>query len=140
MIIHLDPTSPVPAYEQVRAQIATAIHTGRLDESHQLPPIRQLAHDLDLAPGTVARAYRQLETAGLVISNRRRSTRVAAKPDDAAPEDRQLRDAAGSFADLVIQRGISPEQACNLLLVEISNRRHDHHTDPTAAPTRQATA
>ena len=44
----------------------------------RLPPLRQLAADLGLAAGTVARTYRELEAAGLVVSRRGGGTRVAA--------------------------------------------------------------
>ncbi|MER5394145.1 GntR family transcriptional regulator, partial [Saccharopolyspora sp. NPDC002686] len=52
-----------------------------------LPPIRQLARDLGLAAGTVARAYRELEAAGILETGRRRGTRVAAAPQPPGPAD-----------------------------------------------------
>lgn len=59
--VRVDTTSQVPPYEQIRAQLAALIVTGRLAEGDRLPTVRQLATDLGLAPGTVARAYRELE-------------------------------------------------------------------------------
>lgn len=78
MIIDLDTTSAVPAYEQVRSQLAEMISTGTLAPGFRLAPIRQLAKDLALAPGTVARVYRELEQEGLVLSRVRHGTVVAA--------------------------------------------------------------
>jgi DNA-binding transcriptional regulator YhcF (GntR family) len=72
--IVVDTDSPTPPYEQVRAQLADLIEHG-VDE--RLPPVRQLAADLRLATGTVARAYRELEQAGHVVSRRGGGTRVA---------------------------------------------------------------
>jgi DNA-binding transcriptional regulator YhcF (GntR family) len=66
MIVRVDPSSPIPPYEQIRSQIATMITIGALPESHRLPTIRQLAADLGLAGGTVARAYRELEQFGFI--------------------------------------------------------------------------
>lgn len=43
----------------------------------KLPPVRQLAADLRVANGTVARAYQELEASGLVITRRAAGTRVA---------------------------------------------------------------
>jgi DNA-binding transcriptional regulator YhcF (GntR family) len=106
MIVRIVPTSPVPPYEQLRAQIAASIGSGHLREGHQLPPIRQLAKDLDLAPGTVARAYRELETAGLVVSGGRRGTRVAPLPGGAPPVDRRLAVAADAFAAVARDLGV----------------------------------
>lgn len=66
VLITVDPDSPVPPYEQVRVQLAELIGDGRLPVGSRLPTVRQLAADLRLAANTVARAYRELEGAGLL--------------------------------------------------------------------------
>ncbi len=76
--IRLDPGSAVPPYEQVRHQITDLIRHGLLAAGSRLPPVRQLAADLGVANGTVARAYQELEASGLVITRRAAGTRVAA--------------------------------------------------------------
>ncbi|NCD16354.1 MAG: GntR family transcriptional regulator [Actinobacteria bacterium] len=76
--ITVDVTSGVPPYEQIRTQIASLIATGALPAGTRLPTVRDLATDLGVAVGTVARAYRELEAAGLVTSRRRTGTVVAA--------------------------------------------------------------
>lgn len=78
----VDTTSPVPPYEQVRAQLAELVSGGVLAPDARLPPIRQLAADLGIAPGTVGRAYRLLEVAGLVRTGRGGGTRVVADLPD----------------------------------------------------------
>ncbi|WP_406376444.1 GntR family transcriptional regulator [Streptomyces sp. NBC_00647] len=85
--VRVDTTSQVPPYEQIRAQLAALIRTGRLVEGERLPTVRQLAADLGLAPGTVARAYRELETADLIRTRRGAGTRVAALPSDSHTHD-----------------------------------------------------
>ena len=75
--IHLDLASPVPPFEQVRQQIADLIAHGHLESGDRLPPVRQLAGDLGLANGTVARAYQELEAAKLVVTRRGGGTRIA---------------------------------------------------------------
>ncbi len=71
---------PTPAFEQLRRQFHLLIGTGTLAPGTRLPPLRQLAGDLGLAVGTVARTYRELEAAGLVHSRRGAGTRVANPP------------------------------------------------------------
>ena len=73
-------TDPTPPYEQLRRQMADLIHSGELRAGERLPPLRQLAGDLGLAVGTVARAYRELESGGLIVSRRGGGTRVADRP------------------------------------------------------------
>jgi len=76
---------PTPPYEQVRVQLAELVTTGALRPGDRLPPLRQLAADLGIAVGTVGRAYRELEVAGLVVSRRGGGTRVAPGAAVAAP-------------------------------------------------------
>ncbi len=76
-LVTVDPDDPTPPYEQVRLQLADLIAVGRLAAGDRVPPLRQLAGDLGLAVGTVARAYRELESAGLLETRRGGGTRVA---------------------------------------------------------------
>ena len=75
--ITVDVTSGVPPYEQIRGQVASLIAAGALPAGTRLPTVRDLAADLGIAVGTAVRAYRELETAGLVVSRRRTGTIVA---------------------------------------------------------------
>jgi DNA-binding transcriptional regulator YhcF (GntR family) len=59
-------SSPVPPYEQLRAQFARQIQDHTLAVGTRLPTIRHLAADLGLAVNTVGRAYQELEEAGLI--------------------------------------------------------------------------
>jgi GntR family transcriptional regulator len=79
VILDVDTASATPPYEQIRVQIEQLAASGQLPEGTRLPTIRQLAGDLGLAPGTVARAYRELESAGVVRSRVRHGTVVAAQ-------------------------------------------------------------
>ena len=75
--LSLDPDDPTPPYEQLRRQLADLITAGQLAPGDRLPPLRQLAGDLALAVGTVARTYRELEHDGLLTTSRGGGTRVA---------------------------------------------------------------
>ena len=79
-LLVLDPQSSMPPYEQVRSQIAAAIESGRLRSAARLPTVRLLAGELGIAVNTVARAYRELELAGLVETRGRHGTFVAGPP------------------------------------------------------------
>ena len=82
--------SAEPYYEQIAARVREAIAHGSLIPGDRLPPVRRLAESLDLAPGTVAKAYRQLEEAGVIETQGARGT-VVCPPgpgDEATPEAR----------------------------------------------------
>jgi len=87
----IDPGDPTPPYEQLRRQLADLIEARQLVEGERLPPLRQLAGDLGLAVGTVARTYRELESAGLVRSRRGGGTRVALTAPKPSAKERQAR-------------------------------------------------
>jgi DNA-binding transcriptional regulator YhcF (GntR family) len=100
-VIALDPGSPLPPFEQVRRQIADAVRSGSLLPGVRLPTVRQLAGDLDLAVNTVAKAYRELELAGLVETRGRQGTFVAGPPSGTRERAvKAARDYLGQMSEL----------------------------------------
>ncbi|HUF51591.1 MAG TPA: Clp protease N-terminal domain-containing protein [Longimicrobiales bacterium] len=85
--IEIDDAADRSIYEQIVVQITEAVATGDVRAGERLPTVRQLADQLDVAPGTVARAYSELERQGLVVTEGARGTRVAER---AVPSHREL--------------------------------------------------
>jgi DNA-binding transcriptional regulator YhcF (GntR family) len=107
-VITLDSSAPIPPYEQVRAQIAAHVASGELAVGTKLPTVRQLATDLGLAVNTVARAYRELETANLIETRGRGGTFVTA----AGTKSRaQLQESARAYARLVRNFSVPLDEA-----------------------------
>ena len=77
MRIHISTNDGVPIYLQIVNQVKYLVASGRLAAGEELPPIRALAEQLVVNPNTVARAYRELEGAGLVEKRRTAGTYVA---------------------------------------------------------------
>jgi GntR family transcriptional regulator len=110
MIIRIDPDSHIPPYEQIRSQISTMAASGVLPQESRLPAIRQLASDLGLAGGTVARAYRELEQEGIISTRGRHGTFIEnGRPSSVLKTE--LDAAARSFAVRATQLGVKPSQA-----------------------------
>ena len=78
MDIHISPHDGVPIYLQIVNQVKYLVGSGRLGPGEELPPIRVLADRLTINPNTVARAYRELEIAGIVEKRRTAGTFVSA--------------------------------------------------------------
>lgn len=76
-MIELDDLSDHSISDQIVGQIREKIATGALKPGQRLPAVRRLAEQLDIAPGTVARAYGELERTGVVVTDGARGTRVA---------------------------------------------------------------
>lgn len=90
-MLRIDPAAEIPPYEQLRRQLIDQIQSGELPEETRLPAVRRLAADLGIAPGTVARAYKELETEGYLVARGRHGTIVAAQTfGEHAPTVQQL--------------------------------------------------
>jgi len=107
----VNPDDPTPPYEQLRRQLADLIEARQLVEGDRLPPLRQLAGDLGLAVGTVARTYRELEAAGLVRSRRGAGTRVALSAPKPSAAERQARLAGIAEAYVMKARALGASDA-----------------------------
>lgn len=68
MKLHVNTSSRLPIYQQLGGQIRAAIARGELKPEDKLPSVRELSRELVVNPNTIARAYLELERAGLVVS------------------------------------------------------------------------
>jgi GntR family transcriptional regulator len=75
--IHISASDGVPIYLQIVNQVKYQVASGRLAPGVEMPPIRVLAEQLVVNPNTVARAYRELELAGVVTKRRTAGTYVS---------------------------------------------------------------
>ena len=112
----IDPDSAVPPFEQLRTHIATQVARGSLPPGTRLGTVRQVAADLGLAVNTVARAYRELEADGVVVTRGRGGTFVASAVVD-SPSDAGVaaREAAATFVRSVRRLGLSCPEAVRLV-------------------------
>lgn len=107
-VITIDPDSTQPPFEQVRSQLARQISDRTLAVGTRLPTVRGLAGELGLAANTVARAYRELEEAGMVETRGRAGTFVSALGERSRVA---LRQAAAEYAATTHALGIDPTEA-----------------------------
>ncbi|NLU76444.1 GntR family transcriptional regulator [Streptomyces sp. HNM0575] len=106
--ITIDPAAPDAPYEQLRAQIAEQARGGGLPTGYKLPTVRGLAEELGLAANTVAKAYRALESDGVIETRGRHGTFVAAAGDAAA---REISAAAQTYAQRARRLGLDRDAA-----------------------------
>jgi DNA-binding transcriptional regulator YhcF (GntR family) len=122
VILEIDPRSAIPPYEQLRQQVTALVLGGALEAGDRLPAIRQLANDLGLAGGTVARAYRELESDGVVTTHGRHGTIVQGPPERSGPPPALL-EAARSFADRAAGTGATLDDALTAVRVAFAAER-----------------
>jgi GntR family transcriptional regulator len=88
MQLHISSHDGVPIYLQIVNQVKYLVASGRLEGGEELPPIRALAEQLLINPNTVARAYRELELAGIVTKRRTAGTYVSETTSPLARRER----------------------------------------------------
>ena len=89
MDIYINQNDGVPLYLQIINQVKQLIAAKRLKVDQELPPIRVLAEQLLINPNTVARAYRELESAGWVYKRRGAGTFISDKPSPLSGQERK---------------------------------------------------
>ena len=117
MQIHISATDGVPIYQQIVNQVKYLVAAGRLAEGEELPPIRVLAEQLLINPNTVARAYRELESAGVVEKRRTAGTYVSEAGSPLARRERLkvLTERADALLAEARQMNVSTEEVLELL-------------------------
>ncbi|WP_373292641.1 GntR family transcriptional regulator [Streptomyces camponoticapitis] len=109
--IAIDTEDATAPYEQLRTQISEQARSGVLPVGHKLPTVRGFAEELGLAANTVAKAYRALESDGVIETRGRNGTFVAAAGDAA---DRKAAAAAQEYARQARRLGLARAEALSL--------------------------
>jgi GntR family transcriptional regulator len=122
MLISIQPDGGAPIYEQIVAQVIYGVAAGTLEVGTFIPSVRELAEQLLVHPNTVARAYQELERAGIVASRRGRGMEVTTDGPDTCRTRRKelvrhriqqaLREAAASV--------LSPEEIRRIVEEELA--------------------
>lgn len=107
----VDTSAAAPLFEQLRTQLVDAIHADTVAAGHKLPTVRALATELDLAPNTVAKAYRALEADGLIETRGRSGSFVSAHGD---PTRQRMQRAASDYAALARSLKVGTDEALDL--------------------------
>jgi GntR family transcriptional regulator len=113
MVLEIDFRSHIPIYLQIVEQVERMVASGQFEPEDQLPTVRQLASELRVNFNTVARAYRLLDEAGVISTQRGRGTYVL----EPMPPDRaqQLREATlegltRTYLAIAATKGYEPKE------------------------------
>jgi molybdate-binding protein/DNA-binding transcriptional regulator YhcF (GntR family) len=132
--IRLDETTQVLLYKQIAEQVRQFIAAKQLQAGEHLPTVRQLAQSLHLNPGTVVRAYLELEKEGLVVSRRGGGTVVSAGADNPmllVLRQKRLSDMVSNNILDALTSGYSPEEIEALFHMHLDRWREErsHKSD-----------
>lgn len=140
MQIHISSTDGVPVYQQIVNQVKYLVASGRLVKDDELPAVRVLAEELLINPNTVARAYRELEVAGIVYKVHGSGTYVAGGVSPLARHE-QLRILSQRADALIVearQMGYGLEDVVGIVRAQDKAlRSRDEVSRPKGVPTNE---
>lgn len=123
MLIDVYPASKVPIYEQIVAQVKFGVASGALEPGTLIPSVRELSQQLHIAPGTVARAFLDLEQDGVVTTRRGKGMEVTSEAVPLCRRWRQqiVRDRIRDALREAVSSALSPEEIRQLVEEELNH-------------------
>ncbi|MBO5488585.1 MAG: GntR family transcriptional regulator [Eubacterium sp.] len=117
-MIKLDLRSSQPIYEQIVSQYKYLCLQGYLKKGDSIPSVRRMAMELGITPGTVAKAYREMEQIGMIETIRGKGTFIASRPETVRDEKeiRKVREEMKENCLELIYQGLEKKEI--LALVE----------------------
>ena len=127
MQLHISTGDGVPIYRQIVNQVKYLVASDRLHPGDEVPTIRSLAEELLINPNTVARAYRELEQAGVLKARQGSGTVVADAGSPLAAETKRRILSERIDALLTEARQLDVDfSEIKRLLEERNNTLHEH--------------
>ena len=120
MLFRSNPSSGVPVYLQLIEQVKHAIDLGALRPGDQLPAIRRVAEDLVINPNTVAKAYRDLEHAGVIELRQGAGAFVADNGSTSrVAQVKKAQPVLQAAVDRLVASGLTPDEIRRLFEAEL---------------------
>ena len=115
-MIHLDYRDARPIYGQILDGIREQIRTGILQPGDKLPSVRELAAELTINPNTIQRAYRELESNGIIATVPGKGCFVCQQPTDKAADHKELLAEFDRLTQALLASGLCREQLAAMIL------------------------
>ena len=114
----------LPIYEQIIDYVKKSIARGELQSGDKLPSQREMAHRLEVNPNTIQRAYREMESLGLVETKRGKGTFIvdSVKVIEKINED-MASEAISYFVNEMKSLGFSNGEIMNMLKSELETQK-----------------
>lgn len=130
IIFRLSTRSGVPAYLQIVHQVKQAIQLGLLHENDKLPTVKEVVSMVAVNPNTIVKAYKELESEGLVAGRAGLGTFITASATGPPLElQRALTDKLSDWISEATRAGLN-EESMDALYAAAKNKRRDN-TDGT---------
>lgn len=101
-VIEINPMSSQPIFEQIIAQVKMAVLKGLLKPGDSIPSVRKMALALSVTPGTVAKAYSELERQQVIVTIRGKGAYIA-EEGKINPSERQKKQGKQKLKDACVE-------------------------------------
>jgi GntR family transcriptional regulator len=128
-VIDVLPGDPRPPFRQIVDGIRRKVAAGELPPGTRLPSVRALALQLDVNPNTVAKAYAELTSEGLVAPHKGIGLFVTGRRHLLAPEERERRlgEAIRQLVSAVLPLGVPADEVVERVRRELAPLCAAHH-------------
>lgn len=118
----INPQLDVPIYRQLVDTIRVAVKKGTLAPLERLPTVQELSERLDVAKGTIKRAYDELEREGIVEKAQGRGTFIRYQPENSGSSKEQAMAAIDGLLLKLEEMGFSPAEINIFLNLKLRER------------------
>ena len=126
MLLRINHSLAIPLYVQLIDQVKHSIQIGALRPGERLPTIRRVAEDLVMNPNTVARAYRELEHAGVIEVKHGAGAFVVQGLPKPGKSFQKARAIAQDAVERLFSTGLSPDEILRLIENEVALARFEN--------------
>lgn len=123
MFFYIDPRNGIAIYDQIARQVMFAVAGGSLQPGDRVPSVRELSRSLAVNPNTVSRAYRELQSGGILETVRGTGLEITATAPDACRKERwkMIRERMHSVVEEAVRSGLGAKEIRSLLRTELAN-------------------
>ncbi|MCL2058552.1 MAG: GntR family transcriptional regulator [Oscillospiraceae bacterium] len=125
-MIFINPRNPKPLHEQIKESVLEQISLGLMSPGDRLPSVREMAQSMRIAPNTIQRAYRELETGGVINSYPGRGSFITIHSDGI--RERRKGELAARFTQLIGEMrnmGVTEDEMQRLLKGGVASHDSD---------------
>src|SRR5262245_58207532 len=133
MLLHIDSQNGIPIYEQIVRQVKFAVANAGLQVGEHVPSVRDMAGRLAVNPNTVARAYRDLQSEGILLPIRGTGLAVTPEAPKRCRAERLdlIRDRLRSILSEALRNQITSAEVRGLVDAELSRLEASHPAHDT---------
>jgi GntR family transcriptional regulator len=123
VFFYIDPRNGIAIYDQIARQVMFAVASGALQPGDRVPSVREVSRSLAVNPNTVSRAYRELQSNGILETVRGTGLEITTTAQETCRKERlkMIRERMHSVVEEALRSGLGAKEIRGLLRTELAN-------------------